>query len=154
MSLLARARTRRATEVGLHIAPLIDVVFLLLMYFMVATDFSPAEEVFRLELPPATVGIADPLDILDEPLRVHLAAAGSSGTLARLTLDGPWSVTGSPDGLRDFLEASITPQGSLFLPDHPIIIVPTGQVAWSHVVETFNAAVAAGCTNVTLETPS
>jgi biopolymer transport protein ExbD len=154
MSLLSRSRRRKSADVGLQIAPLIDVVFLLLMYFMVATDFSPAEEVIRLELPPASAGVADPLDILDEPLRVHLAAAGSSGGLMRLTVDGPWNVTGSADGLRVFLESSITPNGNLFMPDHPIIIVPSGQVEWWHVVDTFNAAVAGGCTNVTLETPS
>ncbi|MDP6158487.1 MAG: biopolymer transporter ExbD [Phycisphaerales bacterium] len=150
----ASANRRRGSGVELQIAPMIDVVFLLLMYFMIATDFSPAEEVFRLDLPEQRVGEADPLQLLDEPLRVRVVAAGADGQQARVTVEGPWDVAGSADGLRVFLSQSLVPQGSLFMPDHPIVIVPSPRVGWGHVVAIFNAAVAAGCTNVTLETPS
>ncbi len=138
----------------LNMAPLIDVVFLLLMYFMVATDFSPAEEVFRLDLPALDGGRPDPLEMLDEPLRVRLAAAGASGDAVRVIVDGPWDVTPSVRGLGEFLTESVMPSGMLFVADHPIIIDPTPHVAWKHVVDAFNAAVAAGCTNITLETSS
>ncbi|MDP6986900.1 MAG: biopolymer transporter ExbD [Phycisphaerales bacterium] len=150
----AIANRRRGSGVALQIAPMIDVVFLLLMYFMVATDFSPSEEVFRLDLPAHSVGSADPLQLIDEPLRVRVVAAGAGGEHARITVDGPWEIAGSPEGLRTFLSDSLVPRGNLFLSDHPIVIVPSLRVGWGHVVAVFNAAVAAGCTNVTLETPS
>jgi biopolymer transport protein ExbD len=150
----ARANRRRGGGVALQIAPMIDVVFLLLMYFMVATDFSPAEEVFRLDLPNQSVGADDPLQLLDEPLRIRVVAAGAQGKQARMSIDGPWDAPGSAEALRVFLYDAVLPRGSLFLSDHPIVIIPSEQVGWGHVVAAFNAAVAAGCTNVTLETPS
>ena len=148
----AKANRRRGSGVELQIAPMIDVVFLLLMYFMVATDFSPAEEVFRLDLPDQIVGANDPLQLLDEPLRIRVVAAGARSDQARVSIDGPWDAAGSAEGLRVFLYEAVLPRGTLFLPDHPIVIAPSEQVGWGHVVAVFNAAVAAGCTNVTLET--
>lgn len=150
----AKASRRRGGGVSLQIAPMIDVVFLLLMYFMVATDFSPAEEVFRLDLPEQATGADDPLLLLEEPLRVRVVSAGAQGEDVRVTLEGPWDVAGPAERLRVFLIESLVPRGNLFLSDHPIVIVPSPQVGWGHVVAVFNAAVAAGCTNVTLETPS
>jgi len=145
---------RSGGEVSLHIAPMIDVVFLLLVYFMVATDFSPAEEVFRMDLPAAAGGPADTLDLHDEPLRITLAAAGADGGGVRIRVAGPWEVASSVEGLRAFLSSSVVPNGSLFLADHPIIIAPSDAVAWGHVVAAFNAAAASGCTNITLEPPA
>lgn len=152
---LHRRRMRRGSgAVSVHIAPMIDVVFLLLIYFMIATDFSPAEEVFRMDLPPQAGKVADALELYEEPLKIGLAAAGADSSGVRVRVQGPWEVSSSIDALREFLDSSTAPQGSLFLPDHPIIIVPTSSVQWGHVVAAFNAAVASGCTNVTLEPPT
>ncbi len=131
-------------------APMIDVVFLLLVYFMVATDFSPAEEVFRLDLPAAAAVMVDPLDVQEWPLRV-LVAGGTPEGPAQLTVEGPWGSLQSAEELRMFLSGAVMPRGSLFLPDHPVVIMPADHTPWSQVIETFNAAVAGGCTNITLE---
>jgi biopolymer transport protein ExbD len=135
----------------LNMAPLIDVVFLLLMYFMVATDFSPTEEVFRLDLPEPQAASVDPLDVPDDPLLIRIAG---DGMMARIEVFGPWRIDPTVEALRIFLTESVQPRGVLFLRDHPIVIDPSPEVAWEVVIDTFNAAVAAGCTNVSLETPS
>lgn len=49
----------------LNLAPMIDVVFLLLIFFMVATTFATLEEQIDLDLPVAESGEA-PLEIQDE----------------------------------------------------------------------------------------
>ncbi|QDU85957.1 Biopolymer transport protein ExbD [Planctomycetes bacterium Pla163] len=49
----------------LNLAPMIDVVFLLLIFFMVATTFATLEEQIDLDLPVAESGKA-PLEIPDE----------------------------------------------------------------------------------------
>jgi len=144
---------RRHGGVALQIAPMIDVVFLLLMYFMVATDFSPSEEVFRLDLPVADVGTANPLDLLEEPLRVRLSSEGPGGGVL-VSLQGPWKGPESIEALGQFLASSIVPAGSLLMPDHPIVLAPEPDVPWGAVVSAFNAAIGAGSTNVTLETDS
>jgi len=147
-----RVRRRRGSGgMTLNMAPLIDVVFLLLMYFMVATDFSPTEEVFRLDLPEPQAASVDPLDVPDDPLLIRIAG---DGMMARIEVFGPWRIDPTVEALRIFLTESVQPRGVLFLRDHPIVIDPSPEVAWEVVIDTFNAAVAAGCTNVSLETPS
>ncbi len=148
----AKANRRSGGGIGLHMAPMIDVVFLLLVYFMVATDFSPAEEVFRLDLPAAAAAAVDPLDIQETPLRVSVSG-GPAEAPAEIAIDGPWTDVCTPDALRMFLSGAVRPRGDLFLADHPVVIIPAPQTPWSQVIATFNAVVAGGCTNVTLESP-
>lgn len=45
-----------AAELALNLAPMIDVVFLLLIFFMVATTFSEQEKQMDLDLPSAESG--------------------------------------------------------------------------------------------------
>ena len=44
-------RKRRSFTIGLNLTSMIDVVFLLLIYFMVATEFRRAEASFPMDLP-------------------------------------------------------------------------------------------------------
>jgi biopolymer transport protein ExbD len=48
--------SRGDDELALNLAPMIDVVFLLLIFFMVATTFVEPERELDLELPPAEHG--------------------------------------------------------------------------------------------------
>jgi len=45
-----------AAELSLNLAPMIDVVFLLLIFFMVATTFAQQEKEMNLDLPTAETG--------------------------------------------------------------------------------------------------
>ena len=51
-------RTKRDTELELNITPLIDVVFLLLIFFMVSTTFQRESEI-TIELPESSGDIAE-----------------------------------------------------------------------------------------------
>ncbi len=51
-------RTKRDTELELNITPLIDVVFLLLIFFMVSTTFQRESEI-TIELPESSGEIAE-----------------------------------------------------------------------------------------------
>ncbi|MFG0253109.1 MAG: biopolymer transporter ExbD, partial [Phycisphaerales bacterium JB038] len=53
----ARRREQRAS-IGLNLTAMIDVVFLLLLYFLLATSFALNEEAFELELPDPVAGQA------------------------------------------------------------------------------------------------
>lgn len=58
-----------ATELNLNLAPMIDVVFLLLIFFMVATTFATQEKTLDLDVPSTETGEAGagaPDDILVE----------------------------------------------------------------------------------------
>ena len=80
-------------ELALNLAPMIDVVFLLLVFFMVATTFVDPERSLDLELPPAESG-AEPRE-LPEELLIEVHRDGTT-TVAGRAPDG--------DGLRAELE--------------------------------------------------
>lgn len=69
---LRRFFTRPKHSFGLRMAPLIDLVFLLLIFFLVAVKWRPQEDFIPLKLPAAqaqVAGIGRP-----EPLRIHISS--------------------------------------------------------------------------------
>jgi len=74
---------RRAPEMSVDLTPLIDVVFLLLIFFMVTTTFVQ-EGRLSLELPEAeTEAVAEPL----EPVQVIVSAEGDYAVNGRPLAD-------------------------------------------------------------------
>ena len=73
----------------------VALVFLLLVYFMVATDFKKAEEVYILDLPDRVEGMsADPFELDEEPLRIMVRSTGADGSSFRLAV----ALLGPPRG--------------------------------------------------------
>jgi biopolymer transport protein ExbD len=150
----------------LPITALIDVVFLLLVFFLLVTDFSGPEEVFRIDLPPTAVAPSpaardgadrapqtprDPFALERQPIRVLVTSTGPGEEEYQL------EVVGLEEPVQGFaaLEAALrrhlvdpsTRQG-LYLPDQPVVLEPSPATTWGHSVGAFNAAVRAGYTNV------
>jgi biopolymer transport protein ExbD len=145
-------------RLSLNLTSMIDVVFLLLIYFMVATEFRQGEEIFRMDLPDREAALRqrDPFDLDEEPLRVMVSSTGMTREACRLMIDGPYPQPAGFAELHDFLRRrQVNPHttGGLFEPDHPIVVTPTGTTRWEHAIEAFNAAVSAGYHNVTLARP-
>lgn len=154
----ASARRRRRLErprIALNLTAMIDVTFLLLVYFMTATQFRLGEEVYRLDLPErgAAARPSDPFELDTEPLRIKVATLGAGLRAYSLRIEGPYRQPRTFEDLHDFLDErridASAPRG-LFEPDHPIIIQPTRTTAWQHAMGAFNAAARARYTNVTL----
>ncbi len=76
-------RRRPPAEVGIDLTPLIDVVFLLLIFFMVSTTFI-RESRLEVELPEAAV---DAQPELDSPLEVVITANGTFAVDGRTLVD-------------------------------------------------------------------
>ena len=64
---MARLRKRSEDKVGVPIAPMIDVIFLLLIYFMVSSTLERQEADLSFQLP-GTVEQEAPLDLPDEQI--------------------------------------------------------------------------------------
>ena len=64
-----------ADEPQINMTAMIDVVFLLLIFFMVGTQFSERERQFEVKLP--TVSTASPLTGLPDELVINIASDGS-----------------------------------------------------------------------------
>ena len=66
-------RRQRLDEVGINLTPLIDVVFLLLIFFMVSTTFT-RETQLSIDLPEAS---GAPRESTDEQIEILVAENGS-----------------------------------------------------------------------------
>lgn len=140
------------TRMGLNLAAMIDVVFLLLIFFMVATRFKLGEEIYRLDLPERGEALAaDPFKLDDEPLRITVTSHGRDAETYRIELDGPYDQPRTFDALHQFLrDRQLSPDhpAGLFPTDHPILIQPGPATRWEHAIGAFNAAVRARYTNI------
>ncbi|MCO7225851.1 biopolymer transporter ExbD [Pleionea sp. CnH1-48] len=63
---------RRKNEVSVNLTPLIDVVFLLLIFFMVSASFNRDTQI-KLELPEAS---GDPMEALPELIEISVDSEG------------------------------------------------------------------------------
>ena len=154
---MMRRRKRSPMLLKINVTSLIDVTFLLLVYFMVATSFTGSEEVYRTDIPRREgAGSADPFELDDEPLRITVTSTGLAPDMYRLSIDGPYAQPTTFEGLHGFLSANQArsdTSGGLFEPDHPIVVQPTRTTRWDHAMEAFNAAARARYTNVTFAKP-
>ena len=130
-------------QVELNLTPMIDVVFQLLIYFLLGTSFAVGEQTYRLDVPDRGESIEiDPFELDVTPVVVQVAGAG------RIRVDGPWNGPVHVDALTAFLEARRLDRGGLLPPDTPIHVDPLPDVDWGEAVEAFNAAVRAGFDSV------
>ena len=150
-------RRKRKKGVGgdsmqLNLTSMIDVVFQLLIYFVVTSSFAVGEGVITAKLP---TGPGDPTQSKkppDRPLKIIVNSAGAIGADYRVYIEG---LAGRPNSFRELSETLIQlqydPQRGLngaYKPDNPVIIKPDGSVRWQHVVNAFNATVKARYSNV------
>jgi hypothetical protein len=156
-----RARRRTAPALGLvrlNLAAMIDVVFLLLMYFLMATNFSLGEELFRLQLPQSLGSEAetDPFDLPEQPFLIRVGSTGPGPGDYRIDLEGGFAPPATFDILYQIMNGLQVRDGStgaLLFPDTPIIIQPSKGCRWEHAVNTLNACLRARYTNVQFVEP-
>jgi biopolymer transport protein ExbD len=107
------AGTRRKREpVQLDLTPLIDVVFLLLIFFLVTAAYANGEQtVIPVELPQGTSGDASP-----EDEQVTIVVRGATDFVLQ-TASGATALEGDAEALRVALEAihEASPGASVFL---------------------------------------
>ena len=147
-------RQRKPSSIGLNLTSMIDVVFLLLIYFMVATEFRSAEASFPMDLPEHGRSATNLLD--ESPLVVLVDSAGESQHDIRLQLEGPWDPVGTLRELHAFLRSNRADgfgTAGLFTPDHPVLIRPSADTRWEHAIAAYNTVVHARYTNITLGAP-
>lgn len=130
-------RTRRREELELNITPLIDIVFLLLIFFMVSTTFQKQSEL-RIQLPEAREqSRPEPQD----PLEIAISA------------DGQYAVGGRtlPDDSRATLvEALRRVAGEQR--ERPLVVRADARTPHQAVVRAMDAAAGVGLTRLSIAT--
>jgi biopolymer transport protein ExbD len=126
-----------------NLVPLIDVLFLLLLFFLLGTKFRQTEGDIPSTLPQAQSLVAPgelpPL----LPLRIHVRTAEKTGAIVYEIAGFSQNVAG-PQQLYELLASRRRSTSD----EVPVIISPGTDVPWGDVVETFNQAVRAKFRNI------
>jgi len=130
-------RPRRAESVDINLTPLIDVVFLLLIFFMVTTTFDRSSEL-KINLPQAAQA---PEEQQVEKLELVIDASGN------YFLNGNELVNTRPETVRAALE-----QESAGHRDIPVIIRADASTPHQAVVTAMDAAQKVGLTRMSIAT--
>lgn len=131
----------------LAITPMIDVVFLLLVYFVLTSGFGGQERLLRAQLKldgADAKAAAQPLALEEEPLVVRVGRnAGATTISLPQGLAQPADSVELERILRDALVTAETPHG-FYAADHPVRLAPARDVPWEDVVAVFRAVTGAG----------
>lgn len=148
-----RSRRRRG-GLSLNLTPMIDVTFLLLVFFVCTTRALERESLLRADLT-AEAGTtdSDALGLDEPPLRI---AIGRQDGRVTVRIEAPLPQPGTVEELvallRDRRFGPGNPSG-LFAADQPIELAPSREAPWEDAVAIFNAVTRAGYTRVGFTRP-
>ncbi|MCP8686862.1 ExbD/TolR family protein [Marinobacterium sedimentorum] len=128
---------RSQEEVSVNLTPLIDVVFLLLIFFMVSTTFT-RETHLQVDLPEAS---GEPGEASEQLLEVLIDAQG------RYSINGQPLVNSKPDTLRQALRQSAGEER-----DRPLLITADGTTPHQAVVTVMDVAGQLGFVQLSITT--
>ena len=157
-----RRRTERRVDLragagawsALRITPMIDVVFLLLLYFMLNARFAPDEFVFRVDVPrPERIGAPDdPFALPERPITVTVRSQGAGpGEYSIVTDSTVLPATGTFDTLSGALRAA---RGATLGEGQRFLVRPDRGTLWEHSLGAFDSIVRSGFTNVRFAEPT
>lgn len=143
----------RRASMALNFTAMIDVVFLLLLYFMLTADFAKQEDAFALDLPgQGAADVADdPFALPEQPILVSVRSAGDGRTDYALTTDSP--LIGEVSDYDSLSAALGSLRGDLLAPDHEMVISPEPGTRWEHTLGAYNAVTRAGFERVRFARP-
>ncbi len=138
-------KLRRASEVRMKMdmTPMIDCVFLLLVFFMVGTTLHKQEADISFSLP-GQADQSEPVEIPDEQI-VEIYADGTV-MLNDMAFDSP-NKNELPELVATLVRFKATADANKI--EAMITIAPTGEVKQQRVVDVLNACAQAGIKNVT-----
>jgi biopolymer transport protein ExbD len=126
-------------DMGFQIAPMVDVVFVLMLFFMASAGQQVVEKELSMNLPS---GAKSPSDVPATPLIVDITGDGqvsvneqTYGNVSDKQLQG----------LRDFFKQSI----EQFSDKDPVIVRPASQTTHERIMDVLNAAAAAHVSKLT-----
>lgn len=150
---------RRRGLIGRHgvtlmMAPMIDIVFLLLMYFLLVGEFLPPEGLFELDLPrpleheqPASA-----LALPQPPVRIEIRSVGDTPQAYTIAMTGP--LPRELSSYDQLFRALVASKGLLLASDQAFIIAPAADTRWEHTLGVFNAILRAGFERIRFAPPA
>ena len=144
-----RRRAPHGRGFALRMVPMIDMIFLLLIFFLVAAKWRPQEDFLSLQL--AAAQAQDAVLARPEPLEIHIFAAPAG---CRVQIGRADEVKIDDSTLEADLAAMITKIQACLLAQKrfagdPIEIICNGDVKWDHLAKIYNVFFGAGLTDIT-----
>jgi biopolymer transport protein ExbD len=126
-------------DIGFQIAPMVDVVFVLMLFFMASAGVQVVEKELSMTLPSGAKGVSD---VPSTPIIVDISGDG------RVTVND--QAFGNKDdknlqGLRDFFKHGIEQFGD----KDPVIVRPAAETSHERIMDVLNAAAAAKVSKLT-----
>ncbi|QNN22780.1 biopolymer transporter ExbD [Planctomycetales bacterium ZRK34] len=146
---MSRRRSKRMKQ--LNLTSMLDVCFLLLIFFVLTASFDLGEGILPTELPHDGLSAnANPTTPPPMPLNIALRSLGGDDVSIQVS-----GMTAAPADfhelyavLADHRYDPATNPTAPYMEEDPITITPDRTVRWAHVVNAFNAARRARYANV------
>ncbi len=134
-------------------APMIDLSFLLLIFFMTTTRFAKPEGLLTSEMPKYAGGSGSgpAVPLPESPIILRLTPVATGADDYTIRVDGFAQAPARIEGLAEFLRGVQQRPG--FDRKTPVIIMAHDEIRWDHVVKCWNAVLVAGSENVAFATP-
>jgi biopolymer transport protein ExbD len=152
-----RLRSGAGGGIRLNMAAMIDIVFLLLIYFVLIVEFRPSESSFTTAAATGPAASADPFTLPERPITIRLVPldAGTSAdpdTAFQIRCASP--VLAEATTLDAFADAARKAYDLLLDPVQEFVIVPSPQTRWEHALRIVNALQLAGFSRVRFDHPA
>jgi biopolymer transport protein ExbD len=126
-------------KLDIPMGPMIDCVFLLLLYFMVASQIKIQEIYLGMNLPSSAV--SEQKKALPAELTISILETGD-------VLCNQLPVGGTGDRDLQELRSKLTKVIDLFGDDQPVVVHPQPQVRHQRIIDVLNACAASGVKNL------
>lgn len=154
-----RSRSPALPALTLNLTSMIDVIFMLLMFFVLTVDFRAKEDSLPMDSTPPSTAVmreggesGDPFALPERPVIVTVRSLGDGPREYALTTDEP--VIGSPAGAMDLRRRAEAARGTTLLASQRFLIRSGAMTRWEHTLAAFNALQRAGYKEVTLAPPA
>lgn len=134
-------KRRIGLAMALNLTPMIDIVFLLLFFFLAVSRFHEQEGMLPGQLPAQAAGIS--MEVPQSPIRVRFSPDHADAAHCEVTVDRFQDQPLAVNRLSDLLE-KIRDEIPGYTTDTPVHLLADDKIAWGHVVNAYNAALAAG----------
>ena len=125
-------------DIGFQIAPMVDVVFVLMLFFMASAGVQVVEKELSMNLPSG----AQKSDVPTSPITVNISSDGVVSVN-----DQEYGAKGDKNlqGLKDFFKHNIEQFGD----KDPVIVSPASETTHERIMDVLNAAAAAKVSKLT-----
>ncbi len=152
--ILGKQKFRRKSALRLQATAMIDVIFLLLTFFVLTARFNRPEQFLSMKVPTAAAKTSGP--VLIEPMEIKISTSQPGAFAAIISIGGGREVSLSQSdierGLAEFANGVFAEleTGSRTV-DDPVRLICSQEVSWDIFVKVYNVLYSMGIEDITVD---